>query len=98
MGDSISLGVVDDLGPPASYLTLEPGTRAYYSDGEELGRVERVLYEADADIFEGIDVAPGLLARSRFVAADEVDEIYERGVVLKFDSSRGESLPDARGR
>lgn len=85
-----------DLGPPASYLTLEPGTRAYYRDGEELGRVERVLYEPDADIFEGIDVAAGLLGRSRFVAADQVEKIYEGGVVVKLDSSQGDSLPEAR--
>ena len=86
---------MEDLGAPASYLTLEPGTRVHFSDGEELGKVARVLAEADADIFEGIEVDPGLLARRRLVAADLVDEIYERGVVLTMDSSQGESLPDA---
>ena len=86
---------MEDLGAPGSYLTLESGTRVLFSDGEELGRVARVLAEPDADIFEGIDVDPGLLARRCFVAADLVDEIYERGVALNIDSSRGETLPDS---
>ena len=86
---------MEDLGAPGSYLTLEPGTRVLFSDGEELGRVARVLAEGDADIFEGIEVDPGLLSRRRFVAANLVDEIYGRGVVLRIDSSQSESLPDA---
>jgi uncharacterized protein YrrD len=86
---------VEDLGPPASYLTLRPGAPVYYSEGEGLGRVSRVLAELDKDIFEGIEVDPGPLSRRRFVAAGQVDEIYERGVVLSIDSSQGETLPDA---
>ena len=88
---------MEDLGAPGSYLTLEPGTPVLFADGEELGRVARVLAEPGADIFEGIEVDPGLLARRRLVAADLVDEIYERGVALNIDSSRGEALPDAAG-
>jgi hypothetical protein len=86
------------MGPPSSYLTLEPGMPVYFGDAKELGRIERVVADWGADIFEGLEVAPGVLARSRFVAADQVDEIHERGVVLKIDSSRGESLPDAARR
>ena len=89
---------MDDLGAPGSYLTLEPGTPVYFGDGEKLGKVERILAEQDADIFEGVDVAPGLLADARFVAADLIDEIFERGVVLTVDSSQGESLPAAASR
>jgi hypothetical protein len=87
---------MEDLGAPSSYLALEPGARVYYRDGAELGVVARILAEGDADIFEGIEVDSGLLSRRRFVAADLILEIYERGILLTIDSSAGEGLPDAR--
>lgn len=73
-----------DLGAPASYLTLAPGTPVYSSDGRRLGEVEHVLAEPEQDIFDGIvfDASP-LPGGHRFADAPDVDEIYERGAVLK---------------
>lgn len=73
-----------ELGAPASYLTLESGAAVYSSDGNRLGEVEHVLAEPEEDIFDGIvfDASP-LPGGHRFVDAPDVDEIYERGVVLK---------------
>jgi uncharacterized protein YrrD len=84
-----------DLGPPASYLTLAAGAPVYSSDGERLGVVEHVLAEPDEDIFDGIvfDASP-LPGGHRFVDAPEVDEIYERGVVLTLDAATAEALPE----
>src|SRR4051812_43540135 len=52
-----------DLGEPRSYLTLEPGTDVYSSDGEIVGKVEHVLADEKDDIFDGIvidlQVGPG---------------------------------------
>jgi len=69
-----------DLGEPGSYLTLTAGMAVLSSDGARLGAVTEVLAEEDKDIFEGIrfEGADG----ERFVAADAVAEIRERGVVL----------------
>jgi sporulation protein YlmC with PRC-barrel domain len=77
-----------DLGQPASYLTLTPGVPVYSSDGKKLGVVEHVLADPDKDIFDGIvfDASP-LPGGHRFVDAPDVDEIYERGVVLKLDAA-----------
>jgi hypothetical protein len=88
-----------DLGAPASYLTLAAGIPVYSSDGQRLGDVEHVLAEPEKDIFDGIvfDASP-LPGGHRFVDAPDVDEIYERGVVLKLDAgSAAERLhrPDA---
>ena len=46
-----------------------------------------MLAEPEKDIFDGIvfDASP-LPGGHRFVDAPEVDEIYERGVVLKLDA------------
>ena len=58
-----------------------------------------MLAAPEADIFDGIvfdtSVRPG---GHRFVDAPEVDEIYERGVVLKIDAAAAaESLPKPTG-
>ena len=85
----------EDLGPPASYLTLEKGVRVYSSDGKEVGKVQHVLAAPDQDVFDGIVIDTSVLPGGhRFCDADQVDEIYERGVVLAVDAGAAESLPE----
>jgi hypothetical protein len=86
---------MDDLGAPGSYLTLGPGVPVYSSDGERLGEVEHVLAEPEEDIFDGIvfDASP-MPGGHRFVDAPEVDEIYEKGVVLTVDAAAARDLPE----
>lgn len=82
-----------DLGPPSSYLVLERGTPVYASDGRTLGAVEHVLAAEDEDIFDGLVLDRSALPGGhRFVDAADVEEIYERGVVLKIDSAAAERL------
>lgn len=88
-------GAVEDLGAPGSYLTLGEGVVVYSSDGEELGRVAHVLADPDADVFDGVVLDTSLLPGGhRFVDASQVEEIYERGVVLGIDAARAETLPE----
>jgi uncharacterized protein YrrD len=85
---------MEDLGAPISYLTLEEGTPVYASDGRECGKAAHVLADPEADVFEGIVLgAGGLPPEHRFVDADLVAEIHERGVVLGIDSEEVASLP-----
>ncbi|MGN6257227.1 MAG: PRC-barrel domain-containing protein [Solirubrobacterales bacterium] len=88
---------MDDLGAPLSYLVLKKGVPVYSSDGQRLGRVTRVLSAPEANMFDGIifdtKAGPG---GHRFVDAPEVDQIYERGVVLKIDAAEVDSLPKRR--
>jgi hypothetical protein len=81
-----------DHGAPTSYLVLETGTDVFAADGGRVGEVKRVLAVPDDDIFDGLilDTADG----KRFVDAENVDEIYERGVVLKLDSDQASHLPE----
>jgi uncharacterized protein YrrD len=81
-----------DLGNPASYLVLADGTPVLSSDGHELGTVEHVLADDDADVFDGVIVAMG--GGHRFADADQVTAIYERGVVLSIDAGAAEGLPE----
>src|SRR5687768_13225433 len=73
-----------DLGNPASYLVLADGTPVLSADGREVGKVEHVLADANADVFDGVIVdmraGPG---GHRFADAEQVEAIYERGVVLR---------------
>jgi uncharacterized protein YrrD len=86
---------VDELGAPSSYLTLEAGVPVYSCDGRELGRVEHVLAAPAQDIFDGIVVDRSVLPGGhRFADADLVEEIFERGVLLKIDAAAAESLPE----
>jgi hypothetical protein len=82
-----------DHGEPGSYLTLSPGTDVVSSDGETVGKVEHVLADEGTEIFDGlvIDVrlGPGGL---RFVDAPQVDEIFERAVVLTVPAAEIDQL------
>ncbi len=92
------LSGMENLGEPTSYLAVAKGVSVYSSDGENLGRVVRVLSAPKLDMFDGIvfdtTAGPG---GHRFVDAPEVGDIYERGVVLKIDAAEAASLkaPDA---
>ncbi|MGN6216870.1 MAG: PRC-barrel domain-containing protein [Solirubrobacterales bacterium] len=85
---------MQDLGEPRSYLSVDKGIPVFSSDGERLGRVVEVLSAPNLDMFDGIifdtTAGPG---GHRFVDAPEVDEIFERGVVLKIDAAAARQLP-----
>jgi hypothetical protein len=84
-----------DLGNPASYLVLADGTPVVTSDGHEIGRVEHVLADADADVFDGVivDVRAGP-GGHRFADASQIEAIYERGVMLAISADDAEGLPE----
>ena len=79
---------------PASYLTLEPGTRVHSADGEEIGSVDHVLRDEGTDIFDGLIIdtqaGPGGL---HFVDAPQVAEIHTDRVVLTLSAAEAEELP-----
>lgn len=83
-----------DLGEPASYEVLRPGTPVYSSDGTQIGKVSHVLAAEDEDVFDGIVIGEHLFGEEhRFADADDVDEIFEHGVLLKLDQAACAQLP-----
>ena len=83
-----------ELGEPASYLTLAAGTAVYARDEEQVGVVEHVLAAEEQDIFDGIVLDRSVLPGGhRFADAEQIEEIYERGVVLKLTRQEAEALP-----
>jgi hypothetical protein len=86
---------VIDLGQPSSYLALQDGASVYSSDERELGKVEHVLAAPDLDLFDGIVLDKSVLPGGhRFVDASQVDEIYERGVLLTLNAAEAGDLPE----
>jgi|SRR3954451_16613213 hypothetical protein len=84
-----------DLGEPSSYLTLGKGSDCYTRDGEKVGKVEYVLAVPEEDVFDGIVLDTSVLPGGhRFVDADQVEEVFERGVLLKLDRQEAENLPE----
>jgi hypothetical protein len=86
---------VEDLGAPSSYLELGEGAECFSRDGERVGKVGEVRAAPDQDIFDGIVIDTG--AGQRFVDGADVQEIFERGVVLKLDLAETENLPENPG-
>lgn len=84
-----------DLGDPISYEVVQKGTPVYSADGERIGEVGHVLADEREDVFDGIVVSEHLGRHGhRFADADDIDRIYEHGVVLKLDRAASEALPE----
>jgi hypothetical protein len=63
----------------------------YSADGATVGKVEAVRADLDADIFDGLDI--DTRSGRRFVDAEQVAAIRERGVDLKLDAAGVAGLP-----
>ncbi len=85
---------MDNLGEPGSYLTISNGAPVFSSDGENLGRVVRVLSAPNLDMFDGVvfdtTAGPG---GHRFVDAPGGGGIFENGIVLKIAAAEAARLP-----
>jgi hypothetical protein len=80
------------MADPVSWLLIEPGWRVSAADGEDVGRVEAVTGDSNADIFDGLAIASGALARPRYVPAEQVAEITEGHVRLSLDRAAIDAL------
>ncbi len=70
---------------PVSWLMIEPGWTVEAADGEQIGRVEEITGDSNADIFDGLSIALGVLRRPLYVASENVGEIVEGRVRLTLD-------------
>jgi hypothetical protein len=88
MGSSVHV----DYGQRIAYTALDEGTPVVTRDGLRIGTVKRVLADFDDDIFDGLvlETADG----DRFVDADHIADLYERGVVLSVSDEEARHLPE----
>ena len=84
-----------DEGLPIAYEVLESGVPVYASGGEQVGTVDHVIAAPEEDIFHGIVIR---VERSRrFVAADQIVSLHERGVDLGIGAAEVATLPEPGG-
>jgi hypothetical protein len=71
---------------PVSWFVVEPGWKVVAADGNEVGTVKEMLGDPELDIFDGIAVSTGALAKPTYVPSEQVGEIREGEVHLTISS------------
>jgi sporulation protein YlmC with PRC-barrel domain len=85
-----------DEGLPTAYRVLERGVPVLSRDGEEIGTVDHVVAAPEQDIFHGLVIDAKRLGR-RFVPAEDVASLHERGVDLRIPAAEVAALPAPGG-
>jgi hypothetical protein len=78
---------IEDDGVAVHYTAIQAGTPVISSDGQEVGKVVRVLDNYREHIFDGL-VIRGSDAVERFVDAPEVARTAERAVTLNITAAQ----------
>jgi len=84
-----------DEGFPTAYQVLDEGIPVYAADGGQVGTVDHVIAVPAQDIFHGIVLR--VEGHRRFVAADQVASLHERGVDLRISAAAAAELPEPHG-
>lgn len=74
-----------------AYTALLVGTPVHAHDGQEIGRVERVLIVEEVDVFDGLVVET--VVGTRFIDADQVGQIFTTHVSTTVPAERVADLP-----
>jgi hypothetical protein len=82
-----------DAGDPISYLVLSEGTPVIAGDGASVGRVQHVLADPEADVFDGLVIRMDD-GGHRFADATQVAAIHEGAVTLTLDGEGAGRLPE----
>jgi hypothetical protein len=80
------------MADPVAWKVVDPGWAVVASDGSEVGKVDEILGDPEADIFDGLSVGAGtVLDKPLYVPSEQVGAIEEGTVHLTIDA-------DAYGR
>jgi 3-isopropylmalate dehydratase small subunit len=74
------------MADPVSWFLIERGWKVVDRDGNDAGRVEEVVGDSNADIFNGLSISTGLLGAPRYVPSERVAAITEGQVQLDLDA------------
>jgi hypothetical protein len=75
------------MADPVAWTVVERGWAVAASDGNEVGKVDQVLGDPEADIFDGLSVGAGaVLDRPRYVPSESVGAIEDGTVHLTIDA------------
>jgi uncharacterized protein (UPF0248 family) len=68
---------------PVSWKVVEQGWRVLDEQGEEIGHVNEITGDPEADIFDGVEISHGVLSETEYVPSERVVEIREGEVVVR---------------
>ena len=71
------------MADPVSWKVVERGWKVCDESGDELGRVNEITGDAEADIFDGVEVSHGLLEKPEYVPSERVVAIRQGEVVVR---------------
>lgn len=77
---------------PVSWLMIRPGWKVFASDGPEVGAVDEVAGDDNADIFDGLAIATSAFGKPRYVPAEQVTQIFEGEVHLSLTRDQAAAL------
>jgi len=80
------------MADPVSWLLIEAGWKVLAADGTEVGEVDEVVGDSNADIFDGLAIATSRFGKPRYVPSEQVDEITEGMVRLSLTTAQVEQL------
>lgn len=84
-----------DEGRPIAYEVLDAGVPVYAADGTAVGTVDHVVAAEREDIFHGLVIRSD--SGRRFVPAEQVATLHERGVDLRIGADEVPGLPQPHG-
>lgn len=79
---------------PVAWNMIERGWTVVDSAGEEIGHVDEVTGDESADIFDGLMISQGVLAKPKYVPAEDVAQIVEGEVQLALTRAAVEARQD----
>ncbi|TMM05008.1 MAG: DUF2171 domain-containing protein [Actinobacteria bacterium] len=80
------------MADPVSWLLIEAGWKVLATDGSEVGEVDEVVGDSNADIFDGLAIATTRFGKPRYVPSEQVAEITEGTVRLSLTTAQVEQL------
>jgi hypothetical protein len=95
---------------PVSWFLIRPGWKVVTADGSEVGEIDEVAGDDNADIFDGLAIATSAFGKPRYVPSEAVGLITDGTVHLTLTRAQVERLgeyqepattaqvePDSRG-
>jgi hypothetical protein len=82
------------MADPVSWLLIRPGWKVFAADGDEVGAVDEVVGDDNADIFDGLAIAKSALGKPHYVPAERVAAIVEGAVTLALTREQVDALDE----
>ena len=80
--------------PQVSWMAIERGASVVVADGREVGSVDEIAGDREADIFSGLVLRLGALEKKRFLSADCVVGIWPRRVEVSVSAAEVHALAE----